>query len=160
MAEKLIGTDITPPDLHAKITGRAKYSEDFKADGMVVAKLLSSPMPHCKVTRIDASAALALEGVHGMLTADEVPQSATGEQCLTNHPHYEGEAILAIAADTETIAADAIELVRIEFEPLPFALDPLDSLRPGSSDARVEGNPRRLRQRSRHRQHADARRCG
>ena len=142
MAEKLIGTDITPPDLHAKITGRAKYSEDFKADGMVFAKLLSSPMPHCKVTRIDASAALALPGVHGMLTADEVPQSATGEQCLTNHPHYEGEAILAIAADTETIAADAIELVRIEFEPLPFALDPLDSLRPGSPDARVEGNTR------------------
>ena len=142
MAEKLIGTDITPPDLHAKITGRAKYSEDFKADGMVFAKLLSSPMPHCRVTRIDASEALALPGVHGMLTADEVPQSATGEQCLTNHPHYEGEAILAIAADTETIAADAIELVRIEFEPLPFALDPLDSLRPGSPDARVEGNTR------------------
>ncbi len=139
MAEKLIGQDITPPDLHAKITGRAKYSEDFKADGMVFAKLLSSPMPHCRVTRIDASEALALDGVLGMLTADEVPQSPR-EQCLTNHPLYEGEAILAIAAVDETTAADAIELVKIDFEPLPFALDPLDSLRPGSPNARVEGN--------------------
>ena len=140
MAEKLIGQDIAPDDLRAKITGRAKYSEDFRADGMVFAKLLLSPMPHCRVLRIDASAALALDGVVGMLTADEVPQSATGEQCLTNHPHYENEAILAIAAVDETTAADAVELVRVDFEPLPFALDPLDSLRPGSPDARLEGN--------------------
>ena len=142
MAEKLIGQDIAPDDLRAKITGRAKYAEDFRADGMVFAKLLLSPMPHCRVLRIDASAALALDGVVGMLTADEVPQSEVGEQCLTNHPHYENEAILAIAAETETIAADAIDLVRVDFEPLPFALDPLDSMRPGSPDARLEGNTR------------------
>ena len=142
MADKLIGQDIAPDDLRAKITGRAKYAEDFRADGMVFAKLLLSPMPHCRVLRIDASAALALDGVVGILTADEVPQSATGEQCLTNHPHYENEAILAIAAIDETTAADAIDLVRVDYEPLPFALDPLDSLRPGSPDARLEGNTR------------------
>ena len=142
MAEKLIGQDIAPPDLRAKITGRARYAEDFRADGMVFAKLLSSPMPHCRVTRIDASAALAMDGVVGILTADEVPQSETGEQCLTNHPHYEGEAILAIAAVDETTAADAIELVRVDLEPLPFVLNPLDSMRPGSPNARLEGNTR------------------
>ena len=142
MAEKLIGQDIAPPDLRAKITGRAKYAEDFRADGMVFAKLLVSPMPHCRVTRIDASAALAMDGVFGILTADEVPQSETGEQCLTNHPHYEGEAILAIAAVDETTAADAIELVRVDLEPLPFVLNPLDSMRPGSPNARLEGNTR------------------
>ncbi len=142
MAEKLIGQDISPPDLHAKITGRAKYAEDFRADGMVFAKLLLSPMPHCRVLRIDASEALAMDGVFGMLTADEVPQSATGEQCLTNEPRYENEAVLAIAAVDETTAADAIERVRVDFEPLPFALDPLGSLRPGSPNARTEGNTR------------------
>ncbi len=140
MAEKLIGQDIAPPDLHAKITGRAKYSEDFRADGMVFAKLLSSPMPHCRVLRIDASAALAMDGVVGILTADEVPQSEFGEQCLTNEPRYEGEAILAIAAVDETTAADAIERVVVDLEPLPFVLNPLDSMRPGSPNARVEGN--------------------
>ena len=141
MAEKLIGQDIAPPDLRAKITGRAKYSEDFKADGMVFAKLLLSPMPHCRVLRIDANAALAMDGVVGMLTADEVPQVAVpNEQCLTNTPQYEGEAILAIAAVDETTAADAIELVRVDYEPLPFVLNPLDSMRPGGPNARVEGN--------------------
>ena len=140
MAEKLIGQDIAPDDLHAKITGRAKYAEDFKADGMVFAKLLASPMPHCRVLRIDASAALAMDGVFGILTADEVPQSEFGEQCLTNEPLYEGEAVLALAAVDETTAADAIELIKVDFEPLPFVLSPLDSLRPGSPNARLQGN--------------------
>ena len=140
MAEKLIGQDIAPDDLHAKITGRAKYAEDFRADGMVFAKLLASPMPHCRVLRIDASAALAMDGVVGILTADEVPQSEFGEQCLTNHPLYEGESVLAIAAVDETTAADAIERVVVDFEPLPFVLNPLDGVRPGSPNARPEGN--------------------
>ena len=140
MAEKLIGQDIAPDDLHAKITGRAKYAEDFRADGMVFAKLLASPMPHCRVLRIDASAALAMDGVVGILTADDVPQSEFGEQCLTNHPLYEGESVLAIAAVDETTAADAIERVVVDFEPLPFVLNPLDGVRPGSPNARPEGN--------------------
>ena len=49
MADKLFGQDIAPPDLVAKITGRAKYAEDFRAEGMVFAKLLLSPMPHARV---------------------------------------------------------------------------------------------------------------
>ena len=143
MAEKLIGQDISPPDLVAKITGRAKYSEDFRADGMIFAKLLLSPMPHCRVRRIDASAALAMEGVFGMLTADDVPAvDAPGEPCLTNEPLYEGEAILAIAAVDETTAAEAIELIQIDYEPLPFVLNPLDSLHPDGPNGRLEGNTR------------------
>ncbi|MBI4520236.1 MAG: hypothetical protein HY701_05325, partial [Gemmatimonadetes bacterium] len=57
-----------PPDLVAKVTGRAKYSEDFRAEGMLFAKLLASPMPHARVRRIDASRALAMEGVVAILT--------------------------------------------------------------------------------------------
>ncbi|SVE37974.1 uncharacterized protein METZ01_LOCUS490828, partial [marine metagenome] len=53
---------------------------------------------------------------------------------------YEGEPILAVAAVTEEAAADAIEQIQIDLEPLPFALDPLESLRPGGSNARLEGN--------------------
>ena len=68
------------------------------------------------------------------------PQLASSASRTT--PHYENEAILAIAAVDETTAADAIDLVRVDYEPLPFALDPLDSLRPGSPDARLEGNTR------------------
>ena len=141
MAEKLVGEDIVPRDLVAKITGRARYAEDFRADGMVFAKLLAGPMPHARVRRIDASEALAMDGVIGMLTADEVPsREAPGEAVLTMEPRYEGEAILALAAVSETIAADAIEKIRVDYEPLPFVLNPLDSLRPEGPNARTDGN--------------------
>lgn len=141
MAEKLIGTDIAPPDLIAKITGRARYSEDFRRDGMVFAKLLLSPMPHCRVRGVDASRALAMPGVVGILRAEDVPQrDGPREAVLTDEPHYEGEPILAIAAETEEIAAAAIELIDIDLEPLPFVIDPLDSLRPGGPNAYSEGN--------------------
>jgi xanthine dehydrogenase molybdenum-binding subunit len=141
MAEKLIGTDIAPPDLVAKITGRAKFSEDFRAPGMVFAKLLLSPMPHARVRNIDASRALAMEGVIDVLTADEVPQpGGTREACLTNHPRYEGEPILAVAAVDEETAARAIEAIEVDLEPLPFVLDPVESLRPGGPTAYPEGN--------------------
>ncbi len=141
MAEKLIGQDISPPDLVAKVTGRAKYAEDFRAEGMVFAKLLLSPMPHARVRRVDARRALAMPGVLGILRADEVPQEdAPGEQALTDEPRYVGEPILALAAVDETTAADAIEAIDIDLEPLPFVIDPLDSLRPGGPDARLDGN--------------------
>ncbi len=141
MAEKLVGQDIAPPDLYAKITGRAKYAEDFRVDGMLFAKLLVSPMPHCRVRRIDASAALAMDGVVGILTADDIPAvDAPGEACLTMEPHYEGEPVLALAAVDETTAADAVEAIKVDFEPLPFVLNPLDSLRPDGPSARLDGN--------------------
>ena len=138
---KLIGKDYTTPDLIAKVTGRAKYAEDFRAEGMLFTKLLLSPMPHGRVRNLDTSVALAMPGVEAILTADELPAvESPEEQMLTNEPLYEGEPILAIAATTEEQAANAIEQVRIDIEPLPFAVDPLDSLRPGGSNARLEGN--------------------
>ena len=54
------------------MTGRARYAEDFRADGMVFAKLLLSPMPHARVLSVDTSAAERMEGVLGILRADEL----------------------------------------------------------------------------------------
>src|SRR5688572_9149753 len=70
---KLLGHNYVTPDLVAKVTGRAKYAEDFRAEGMVFIKLMPSPRPHARVVSIDASAALAMPGVHGMITADDLP---------------------------------------------------------------------------------------
>src|SRR5436309_4301854 len=150
---KLVGANYTLPDLVAKVTGKAKYAEDWKAEGMLFAKLLLSPMPHARVTRIDASAALAMPGVKAILTADDLPgaQAGTtpgqnvvptvpGERPLTMEPVYEGKPILAVAAVGELTAANAIEQIHIEFEPLPFSVDPVESLRPGSPNARLQGN--------------------
>src|SRR3981081_1864699 len=73
---KLIGENYTTADLHAKVTGRAKYAEDFRAEGMLFCKLLLSPLPHARVRHIDASEALALPGVRAILTADDLPAPA------------------------------------------------------------------------------------
>src|SRR5215203_1885320 len=107
---KLIGQNYTTPDIVAKVTGKAKYAEDYRAEGMLFAKLLLSQMPHARVTRIDTSEALALPGVKAILTADELT------------------------------AAEAIERIRVEYESLPFNVDPIQTLRPGSPSARTTGN--------------------
>jgi CO/xanthine dehydrogenase Mo-binding subunit len=141
MAYTLIGKNFTPPDVHAKVTGKAKYAEDFRAEGMAFCKLLLSPMPHARVKHIDASAALKMEGVYGVLTADDVPAlAAPQESILTNNPTFVGDPILAVAAVDETTAADALEKIKVEFEPLPFTVDPLQSLYPGGPDAHETGN--------------------
>ena len=76
MADKLIGQNFTTPDLVAKVTGKAKYAEDYRVEGMLFAKLLCSEMPHARVTRLDTSRALAMEGVKAILTADDMPGAA------------------------------------------------------------------------------------
>ncbi len=144
---KLLGQNYTLPDLHAKVTGRSKYAEDHRAEGMVFVKLLVSPMPHARVRSLDTSAAEALPGVEGILTADDLPEgNAPNEAALTMEPRYEGEPIVAVAAVDEETAAAAVELIRIDLEPLPFVLDPLDSLRPGGPNARTDGNTMRGRE--------------
>ena len=101
---KLVGTNYIPPDHIAKVTGRAKYAEDFRADGMLFTKLLLSPMPHARVLSIDKEGALALPGVKAILTADDLPDLNGAEKALTNEPLYVGEPILAIAAVDEISA--------------------------------------------------------
>jgi CO/xanthine dehydrogenase Mo-binding subunit len=199
---KLLGHNYVTPDLVAKVTGRAKYAEDYRGEGMVFIKLMPSPRPHARVVSIDASAALAMPGVHGILTPDDLPapppppgaaaaappakkadssdsppppKKASGaaagavagvqgapppagtpaaapapaapapppmpaEFALTKEPVYEGEPILAIAADSEELAAEAIDKIVVTFEALPHVIDPLQGLRPGSPNGREQGN--------------------
>jgi len=151
---KLIGKNYTTGDLYAKVTGKAKYAEDYRADGMLFCKLALSPMPHARVRGIDTRAALAMPGVKAILTADDLPAPANsindngnvilanpkGFQALTNEPLYQGQPILAVAAIDELTAAEAIEKIKIDLEPLPFVVDPLVSLRPGGPNARTDGN--------------------
>ena len=151
--DKLVGQNYTTPDLVAKVTGRAKYAEDFRAEGMLFAKMLLSPMPHAKVLRVDVSEALAMPGVKAVLTVDDLPEVVEGanlgegiiastlsERGLTDEPLYQGEPILAVAAVDELTAAEAIEKIHIEYQALPFVVDPIAALRPGSPNARSQGN--------------------
>src|SRR3954468_5114432 len=150
---KLFGSNYTTPDLVAKVTGKARYSEDWRVEGMLFAKLLVSPHPHAKVKRLDISKAQSMPGVKAILTDDDLPKPAAGgtlgegvqasvqsERGLTMEPLYQGEPILAVAAVDEKTAAEAIEAIVIEFEPLPFVVDPIESLRPNGANARGQGN--------------------
>ncbi len=141
MAERLVGSNYVTPDIVAKVTGRARYAEDFRADGMLFCKLMLSERPHARVRGIDTSRAMALPGVKAILLPDDVPQlGGTTEHCLTREPLYAGEPILAVAATSEEIAAQAIELIHLDLEPLPHVVDPIESLRPGAPNARTDGN--------------------
>lgn len=132
---KLIGTDFLPPDVVAKVTGEAKYAEDFRAEGMLFTKLLLSQMPNGRVRRLDVRAAQRIPGVVAILTPDDVPKLPAGQEpILTNEPKYIGEPIVAVAAVDEATAAAAIEAIVIDMQPMPFVVDPLDSLRPGGPD--------------------------
>lgn len=151
---ELIGKNYVTADLMAKVTGRSKYAEDFRAEGMLFCRLVLSQMPHGRITHIDASEALAMPGVRAVLTADDIPPQADylddngrtikaskwGERALTNEPRFQGDPILAVAAVDELTCAEAIEKIKIEMEPLPFAVDPLQTLRPGSPNPHEDGN--------------------
>src|SRR2546428_7391434 len=152
--KKLVGQDYSTPDLRAKVTGRSKYAEDFRAEGMLFARLVLSPYSHARIRRIDTSAALAMPGVKAILTADDVPgpkdqvndngqvlkANPRSEKALTNEALYQGEPVLAVAAVDELTAAEAIEKIKIQWEPLPFSVDPVASLMPRAMNPRVEGN--------------------
>ena len=151
---KLVGKNYQTPDMVAKVTGRSKYAEDYRAEGMLFCKLLLSPVPHGHVRNIDMADALAMPGVKAILTVDDLPKPADaitdmgvripanplGERGLTNDPVYQGEPILAVVAVDELTCAEAIEKINLDIERLPHVVDPLVSLRPGGPNARVEGN--------------------
>lgn len=153
-AKKLVGQNYTTPDLIAKVTGRSKYAEDFRVEGMLFTKLLLSPLPHARIRNIDTSAAEAMPGVRAILRASELPAPADivtdlgetikanpmGEKALTDEPVYAGEPVLAVAAIDEETAAAAIEAIQIDWEALPFVVDPIVSLRPDGPSPRAEGN--------------------
>src|ERR1043166_18893 len=134
---KFIGRNYQTPDIVAKVMGRAKYAEDFRADGMLFCKLLLSPEPHARVRHIDARAALGMSGVAAILTPDELPivqpdkdptgaeESEDGCPALASEPVFEGEPILAVAAVDETTAAEAIQKIPVDLEQLPFVIDPI-----------------------------------
>jgi len=151
---KLIGKNYQTADMLAKVTGKAKYAEDFRAEGMLFCRLVLSPYPHARIKKIHTDDAMAIPGVKAILTADDIPAPADsmndngtvikaskwGETALTNEPMYQGEPIIAVAAVDELTCAEAIEKIKIDFEELPFVIDPLESLRPGGANPHADGN--------------------
>ena len=137
-----IGKDFIPPDVEGKVTGDAKYVEDFAPEGMVYARLLTSPVASGRVLGIDASEALRMDGVLGVLTADDLPPSSAPDDPVlaSDDVTYIGQPIAAIAAISDSIAENAIDRIKIEFERRNFVTDPLESLIEGGPNAYPDGN--------------------
>jgi CO/xanthine dehydrogenase Mo-binding subunit len=127
---KLVGTRPNRPDGLDKVTGRARYGADFALPGMLWASVVRSPHAHARIKSIDASKALALEGVKAVVTRADFPTGLTGgdadiqENCIAGDVAlYDGHAVAAVAATSQLLAHDAARLIRVEYEILPHVID-------------------------------------
>ena len=123
-----LGADTPQVTARAKVLGRAMYAGDIKHAGMLHGKILRSPYPHARIVGIDTSAARALPGVKAVLTGADAPATLWGvhhkERAVLARDvvRYCGEEVAAVAAATDEIARDALDLIRVEYEELPAIL--------------------------------------
>ena len=141
-----VGHSRPRPDGRAKAMGELRFSGDLEAEGMLWAHLLRSPHPAAAITRIDASAALAMPGVHAVLTAADVPGRSTYGLNYPDQPvfaatevRHVGEVIAAVAADHPLTAAEAAEAVVVEYDLREAVSDPEAALAPGAPEVHPLG---------------------
>jgi 4-hydroxybenzoyl-CoA reductase subunit alpha len=132
----VIGKSIAMIDAAGKTTGSGKYADDFSLPGMLVGKVLHSPYPHALIKRIDLAKAKALEGVVAIVTGDDAPNQygilpvGHDETALAvGKVRYVGDNVACVAAISEEIADQALELIEVEYEPLPAYFDPEQSMK-------------------------------
>ncbi|MBI5651205.1 MAG: molybdopterin-dependent oxidoreductase [Chloroflexi bacterium] len=126
-----ISQPLPRPDAIAKVNGAGIYADDLYVEGMLHAKLLRSKYPHARLTRVDVSKARVVPGVVAVMTADDIPGRKDHGVHEIDWPvlcydkvRYVGDAIALVAAESETIAANAIKLIEVDYEPLPVVSNP------------------------------------
>lgn len=126
----------------ARVTGRAQYTQDLYLPGMLHVRVLRSPYPRARVRRVDASRALALPGVRGVLHRFNAPKAAfRGEETIfRDEVRFVGDEVAALAADTEETAADAVRLIDVDYELLPFVADLEEAMRDDATRLTEKGN--------------------
>src|SRR6266480_5885729 len=136
-----IGKDIKRREDPALLMGTAIYTNDVNLPGMLHAAVLRSPYPHARIVNIDTEAARELPGVYAVLTGRDAAEVIGPVPAFCAEPvvepaiavdkvRYVGEAVVAVAAESRYIAEDALELVQIEWEPLPPVIDVLEAMKP------------------------------
>ena len=143
---KVVGTRPLRPDGVDKVTGRAKFGADLYMANMLVGKVLRSPHAHARIKSIDTSKALALQGVKAVITAGDLSDLPSefipaGEMMVNfrdmtrnimarEKALYEGHAVAAVAATTEAVAEQALELIDVDYEVLPHVIDVAEAMAP------------------------------
>lgn len=149
MGFNVIGNSVNRLDAVAKVTGKAKYSEDFTERDMLVGKVLRSQYAHAIIKKINTEKAKGLEGVKAVITYDDVSKikfptaghpwsldpahrDVADRLILTNKARFVGDAIAAVIAVDELIAQRALELLEVEYEVLPAVFDAKEAILPGA----------------------------
>ena len=137
-SKQVIGNPTPRVEGELKVSGDAKYTVDVTVPGMLWGKLLRSPIASGRIKSIDASKAAALPGVHAVVTGQECTGLRIGRR-LYDMPiladgevRFIGEKVAAVAADTEEIAEEALNLIEVEYEETEPLLDPEEALKPGA----------------------------
>ncbi len=134
------------------VQGKPAFAADVEMRGMLVAKVLHSPVAHARIKHIDASRARALAGVEAVLTWQDIPRvaySTAGQSdpipgpldsfSLDNKVRFVGDRVALVAAESEAVAEQALGLIEVEYERLPAILDPSEAMRPGAT--RIHDEP-------------------
>ena len=145
---KVVGTRPLRPDGADKVTGRARFGADLYMANMLVGKVLRSPHAHARIKSIDTSKALALQGVKAVITAGDLSDLPSefipaGEMMVNYRDMtrnimarekalYEGHAVAAVAATTEAVAVQALDLIDVDYEVLPHVIDVAEAMAPGA----------------------------
>ena len=136
--KQVVGNPTPRVEGELKVSGEAVYAVDVTRPGMVWGKLLRSPIASGRIKRIDVSKALALSGVHAVVTGEDCSGLKIGRR-LYDMPiladgevRFIGEKVAAVAADTESIAEEAVNLIEVEYEETEPILDPVEAMKPGA----------------------------
>jgi len=144
---KWIGKRTPRPDGADKVTGRAAFGADFSQPGMLVGRVLRSPHPHARIRSINLDKAAALPGVKAVMTSEDLVHfpwdkpAILGIQDLRFNSRnvmardkalYAGHAVAAVAATSAKIAAQALKLIEVDYEVLPWVIDVDDAMQPGA----------------------------
>ena len=147
---RAVGQPLPNPDAVDKITGAARFTDDYVFPGMLHARTLRAGIPHARIRSIDTSEARALPGVHAVLTHEDVPGRKLHGLVTVDWPVlcgdkvlYAGDAVAIIAADDRETAERALGLIRVDYEELPAITSPIEAIRPEAPllhESRPDGN--------------------
>ncbi|HET92080.1 MAG TPA: ATP-binding cassette domain-containing protein [Chloroflexi bacterium] len=134
---RVIGRSYPRPDVVDKVTGAACFTDDYSFPGMLYGATLRAAHPHARILSLDTARAAILPGVHAVLTHADVPGVNRHGLVYPDWPvlcddkvRYLGDAVAIVAADSLAIAAQALELIAVEYEPLPPVTGPEQARRP------------------------------
>ena len=137
----IVGQRVPRMDALEKVTGRARYTADLHRPAMLHAAFLRAPVASGRVTRLDLARALALPGVRGALTSEDVAGvSHMGAPLFDLAIHWAGQPLVAICADTPDLAMEACRLIALDVETLPHAVTVADALAPNAPHVKPGGN--------------------